>query len=94
MLNLVSRGADRLFDAHAFGRLVPDAPEVDHVAAGAEFRRGLDDGRCVTRPVQPVRECRAGNAGAADCHPHNAILPPPRPRAVRDNTLSAFRNDR
>ncbi len=57
-LNLVPGGTDRVFDAHAFGHLVADAPEVDHVAAGAELRRLLDHRRVVAGAVQPVGERR------------------------------------
>ena len=72
--NLVPGGTDRVFDAHAFGHLVADAPEVDHVAAGAELRRLLDHRRVVAGAVQPVRERRTGHAGAADRDPHTGIL--------------------
>ena len=75
VLDLIPGGADRVLDAHALGHLVADAPEVDHVAAGAEFRRLLDHRRGVAGSVQPVGERRSCHAGTADRYLHTAIVP-------------------
>ena len=60
VFNLVPDGADRVFDAHPFGHLVADAPEVDHVAAGAELRR-----LSITVGVWPVRYSQWASAAPA-----------------------------
>ncbi|CKV54633.1 Uncharacterised protein [Mycobacterium tuberculosis] len=74
VFHVVTRRCDLVRDAHSFGHLVADAPEVDHVAAGAELRRPLDHCRGVAGALQPVGERRSCHAGTANRYFHTAIV--------------------
>ena len=56
--------------AHPFHRVVANAPQVEHVAAGAQRGRLLDQQHIVAESAQPEGECRTGDTGAIDGHPH------------------------
>ena len=77
-LHFVTGVEDLRLDSDALRHLVPDAPEVDHVAAGAELRCLFDQCRGVTGAVQPMRERHAGHTRAADGDSHIKIPPPRR----------------
>ena len=57
-------------ESHSQYALVSETPEVDHVAAGSERRRLLDQGRAMPGAVQPVRQRGAGDTGTADRDSH------------------------
>lgn len=69
------QGLDAGQDAHLRRDLHRRTEQVDGVAAGFAQRRGaLDDGDVEAVAGQPVRQHRAGDAGAGNEYPHD---PPP-----------------
>ena len=60
----VADALERVRKPHALGDVVAKSPEVDHVAAGAQARRALDDRGFKTGGVQPEGERRPGDACA------------------------------
>jgi hypothetical protein len=62
--------------AHLFGDVVADQPEVDDVTAGAKLGRRLDEHHLVTGFPQPVSERRTRDARPVDDKPHECLGPP------------------
>src|SRR6516225_2757009 len=69
-------------EAHLFGDVVADAPEVVHETAAAKLWRGLDEQYFMTGLSQPVSEGRTGDARPIDDNPH-ASLGRPNARLTR-----------
>jgi hypothetical protein len=53
-------------EPHALGDVVAEAPEVDHVSAGAQAWRALDNRGLETGGVEPKGERRPSDSGAGD----------------------------
>ena len=66
--------------AHAFGNVVAETPEIDDIAARAKRGRALDQGRVEPAGSQPVRERRSGNSDAGDQHGLSSHGSDPTPR--------------
>jgi hypothetical protein len=61
-----ARRADGVLDAHAAGDLPTCAADVDVLTVVAELGEALDDGGLPTLRIQPVGQCRSGDAGSGD----------------------------
>jgi len=69
---LLAEGGD---EAHAFGDLEADTPEVDDVAAGAEFRGDFEEDGVVAVVAEPPGEGGSCDAGAVDGDSHGGLAP-------------------
>src|SRR5262249_37325472 len=62
----IAEAVDLARQPHAFGDVVAEPPEVDHVAPSPQLSGVLDQGRLEPGSLEPERERRAGNTCAGD----------------------------
>lgn len=64
LADVVADRLERVGKPHPLGDVIAKSPEIDHVAAGAQARRALDERGFKTGGVQPEGERRPGDARA------------------------------
>ena len=68
LANAVTVAQDFGHQTHALGDVVAEAPEIDDIAAAAQRRRMVEQGRREAGAFQPIRKRRPGDPGAGDQH--------------------------
>src|SRR5579884_321047 len=83
LLHLVAQFTYTGDEAHLFGDVIADQPEVDDVPAAAQLWRGLDEHHLMTGFTQPVGERRTGDTHPVDDNPHAHLAGPDIPLSSR-----------